>query len=72
MWDVPPNRWRSFSQGVEQRGIQKGIQRGILESIQALMETMNLSVQDAMDALKIKEQDRPEYMELLKDKEQNS
>ena len=66
----------SLSQGVEQRGIQKGIQRGIkkgiLESIQALMETMNLSVQDAMDALKIKEQDRPEYMELLKDKEQNS
>ncbi len=66
----------SLSQGVEQRGIQKGIQRGIkkgiLESIQALMETMDLSVQDAMDALKIKEQDRPEYMELLKDKEQNS
>ena len=66
----------SLSQGVEQRGIQKGIQRGIkkgiLESIQALMETMDLSVQDAMDALKIKEQDRPEYMELLKDEEQNS
>ena len=66
----------SLSQGVEQRGIQKGIQRGIkkgiLESIQALMETMDLSVQDAMDALKIKEQDRPEYMELLKDKEQTS
>ena len=65
----------SLSQGVEQRGIQKGIQRGIkkgiLESIQALMETMDLSVQDAMDALKIKEQDRPEYMELLKDKEPN-
>ena len=62
----------SLSQGVEQRGIQKGIQRGILESIQALMETMDLSVQDATDALKIKEQDRPEYMELLKDEEQNS
>ena len=66
----------SLSQGVEQRGIQKGIQRGIkkgiLESIQALMDTMNWSVQDAMDALKIKEQDRPEYMELLKDEEQNS
>ena len=70
----------SLSQGVEQRGIQKGIQKGIqrgikkgiLESIQALMDTMNWSVQDAMDALKIKEQDRPEYMELLKDEEQNS
>ena len=62
----------SLSQGVEQRGIQKGIQRGILDSIQALMETMNWSVQDAMDALKIKEQDRPEYIELLKDREQNS
>ena len=62
----------SLSQGVEQRGIQKGIQRGILESIQALMETMNLSIQDAMDALKIKEQDRAEYIELLKEKERNS
>ena len=65
----------SLSQGVEQRGIQKGIQRGIkkgiLESIQALMDTMNWSVQEAMDAPKIKEQDRPEYMELLKDKEPN-
>ena len=33
---------------------------------------MNWSVQDAMDALKINEQDRPEYIELLKNEEQNN
>ena len=33
---------------------------------------MNWSVQDAMDALKINEQDRPEYIELLKNEEQKN
>ena len=33
---------------------------------------MNWSVQDAMDALKINEQGRPEYIELLKNEEQNN
>ena len=62
------NQMGSLSQGVERKGMKKGI----LQSIRALMDTMNLSVQDAMDALKINEQDRPEYIELLKNEEQNN
>ena len=62
------NQMGSLSQGVERKGMKKGI----LQSIRALMETMDLSVQDAMDALKINEQDRPEYIELLKNEEQNN
>ena len=62
------NQMGSLSQGVERKGMKKGI----LQSIRALMDTMNWSVQDAMDALKINEQDRPEYIELLKNEEQNN
>ena len=74
----------NLSQGVEQRGIQKGIQRGIqkgiqegmkkgiFESIQNLMDTMNWSAKDAMDALRIKEEDRFQYIELLNDRNRDS
>ena len=70
----------NLSQGVEQRGIQKGIQKGIqegmkkgiFESIQNLMDTMNWSAKDAMDALRIKEEDRFQYIELLNDRNRDS
>ena len=60
----------NLSEGVEQKGIQKGIQTGIqqalTESIKNLMDTMNMTAKEAMDALKIKEEDRSQYTELLK------
>ncbi len=59
----------NLSEGVEQKGIQKGLQKGIqqalTESIKNLMDTMNLTAKEAMDALKIKEEDRFRYTELL-------
>lgn len=55
----------NLSEGVEQKGIQKGIQQALTESIKNLMDTMNLTAKEAMDALKIKEEDRFRYMELL-------
>ena len=54
----------NLSEGVEQKGIQKGI----LESISNLMDTMNWTAKEAMDALKIKEEERSLYEKLLKDK----
>ena len=60
----------NLSEGVEQKGIQIGIQTGIqqalTESIKNLMDTMNMAAKEAMDALKIKEEDRSHYAELLK------
>ena len=63
----------NLSEGVEQKGIQKGLQKGLqkgiqqalTESIKNLMDTMNLTAKEAMDALKIKEEDRFRYTELL-------
>ena len=56
----------NLSEGVEQKGIQKGMQRALTESIKNLMDTMNMTAKEAMDALKIKEEDRSHYAELLK------
>ena len=47
-----------LSEGVEQKGLQKGIQQALTESIKNLMDTMNMTAKEAMDALKIKEEER--------------
>ncbi len=68
------SRMCNLSEGVEQKGIQKGIQKGLqkgiqqalTESIKNLMDTMNMTAKEAMDALKIKEEERSRYAELLK------
>ena len=55
--------------GIE-RGIERGVERGIetntLQSIQSLMETLHLTADQAMAALKIPEKDREKYIEMLK------
>lgn len=60
----------NFSDGVEARGIEIGLARGIetttLQSIQSLMETLKLTVEQAMDALKIPEEAREKYTTMLK------
>ena len=57
----------NLSEGVEQKGIQKGI----LESISNLMDTMNWTAKEAMDALKIKAEERSLYEKLLRHSKQN-
>ena len=56
------SRMCNLSEGVE----QKGIQQALIESIKNLMDTMNMTAKEAMDALKIKEEERSRYAELLK------
>ncbi len=46
-------------------GMAKGMTDGILLSINSLMETMGLSIEQAMTALKVPEAERPKYMTLL-------
>lgn len=51
----------NLSKGVEEKGVAKGI----LASIKNLMETMNFSIEQAMTALKVPEDERQKYMDLL-------
>ena len=59
----------NLSDGVEAIGIEKGIAKGItsntLQSIRNLMETLQLTAEQAMDALKIPEEEREKYMKML-------
>ena len=55
----------NLSKGVEEKGIAIGIEQGILKSIENLMETLKLSAEQAMDALKVPEADKPKYASKL-------
>ena len=59
----------NLSQGVEEKGIAKGLAKGRAEglsiAIRNLMDSMNLSIEDAMSALKIPQEDRSKYAEML-------
>jgi len=63
----------NLSKGIEDRGIAKGIARGMEQgmsegtaaAIKNLTETLGLPVEQAMNALKIPEADRPKYMQML-------
>ena len=51
---------------VEEKGMQKGMQEGILESIVNVMDSLGFSVEQAMNALKVSEDKKPGYEEMLK------
>lgn len=69
----------NLSKGVVEKGIAIGIERGLqqgieqereagtLRSIQNLMETLQLTAEQAMDALKVEESKRRSYAEKLKE-----
>lgn len=60
----------NLSKGVMEKGMARGraegVTSGILSSIKNLMESLGLSVEQAMAALKIPEAERQKYMDLLK------
>jgi predicted transposase YdaD len=51
---------KAMTKGIAQ-GITQGITQGILSSIQNLMESMSWSAEQAMNALKIPEEERSKY-----------
>ncbi len=67
----------NLSQGVEEKGIAKGLARGRAEGraeghaeatlmlIQNLMDSMGFSPEKAMSLLKIPEEDRAKYIQML-------
>ena len=55
----------NLSQGVLELGRAEGRAEGLLASIRALMASMGWSAEQAMEALKLPEIDRPKYADLL-------
>jgi hypothetical protein len=55
----------NLSKGVMEKGTAKGMTDAILTSIKNLMETMGLTIEQAMAALKVPEGERQKYMDLL-------
>lgn len=56
----------NISEGVERKGIEKGIEKGIAESICNIMDSLKMTMEQAMDVLKVPEGERQKYMDLLK------
>lgn len=55
----------NLSKGVMEKGYSKGHTERALSDLRSLMETLGLSMEQAMDALKIPETERQEYARLL-------
>ena len=51
-------------QGLEQ-GLEQGLKQGLLNSLRSLMETAHWSAQQAMDALKVPEDQRARYLAMI-------
>ncbi len=64
----------NLSKGVEERGIARGLEQGLergletgtLNAIRNLMETMKLTAEQAMEALKVLEAEKAKYVGMLK------
>ena len=60
----------NLSQGVAERAMEKGVAQGenraMLTAIRNLMETLGVTSDKAMDALKVPEADRAKYKEQLR------
>ena len=59
----------NLSKGVREKGIAEGLAKGhterALSDLRNLMETLNLTIEQAMAALKVPEGERQRYMDLL-------
>lgn len=56
---------KGLAQGIE-KGLAQGIEKGELKSIRNLADSMKCSLEQAMEALKIPEEKRAYYGELLR------
>ena len=55
----------NLSKGVRGKGVAEGMTNGILFSIKNLMETLGMTIEQAMAALKIPEAEKKKYKDLL-------
>ena len=66
MKDDIDKRMQQVAQQGMQQGLQQGMQQKELINIKTLMETMNWNPLQAMNALRIPEEDQKKYEQLLK------
>jgi len=59
------HRMCNLSQGVKEQGRIEGCAEGVLASIHSLMSTMGWSIEQAMEALRVPDDERPKYADLL-------
>ena len=55
---------KGIEQGIEQ-GLEQGLEQGTLSSLKNLIDTTGWSVEKALEALKVPEDDREEYIKKL-------
>ena len=61
---------QGIQQGIQQgmqKGLNEGILKGMLSAIRNIMESMNIPADQAMNLLKVPENDRPQYLKLLEE-----
>ena len=54
-----------YLDALEARGIEKGIEKGTILSLKRLMTNLKLNLEQALDALEISEQDKPQYRAMI-------
>ena len=59
----------NLSKGVWEKGMEVGATQTMLNSIQNLTETLGLTIEQAMSALRVPDADRPKYLERLSKQE---
>ncbi|MEE3313988.1 MAG: hypothetical protein VZR56_07510, partial [Treponema sp.] len=70
--DIASQREESFELGLAkgrvsglEEGLEKGLEKGRLEDMRLMMDNLNLSLPQVMDALKIPSEERDKYASLL-------
>ena len=55
----------NLSQGVENIGFEKGVEKATLDALRNIMESFKVTLEQAMDVMKVPEAERQEYAKLL-------
>lgn len=55
----------NLSKGVFEKGFKIGVEKACVSSLCAVMETLDLSLEQAMAALGVPEEERPKYRSLV-------
>lgn len=60
--------WRmcNLSEGIERTAVAKGLEQGTLKAIRSIMASLNLTKEQAMSALRIPDNEKEKYLELLR------
>lgn len=57
--------WEDAMKAGMEAGMEAGAMQNMLNSIKNLMETLGLTIEQAMSALRVPDADRPKYLERL-------